>query len=84
MSAPDTTHKVGNPQVTRPPLVNSAARRALAIKLKAAYEAGATTTSLAAEHGLAMHTIWRLLKEVDTAMRRTGPARRERDYGDDL
>jgi hypothetical protein len=50
-----------------------AVRRALATKMKLAYYAGATTYSLATEHGLSVHTVWRLLQEVDTTMRPTGP-----------
>jgi hypothetical protein len=69
-----TTPTIGNPQATRPPLGNRAGRRAFATKLKLAYEAGATTYTLAAEHELAVHTVWRLLKEVDTVMRPAGPA----------
>ncbi|MEC3974883.1 helix-turn-helix domain-containing protein [Amycolatopsis sp. H20-H5] len=52
---------------------NAARRRALAGRLKTAYEAGETTYSLAAEHGMPVNTVWRLLKATDTTMRPTGP-----------
>jgi hypothetical protein len=69
-----TTSTSGIPKAARPPLGNRASRRTFAMKLQTAYEAGATTYSLAAEHELAVHIVWRLLKEVDTTMRPTGPA----------
>ncbi|WP_329067754.1 hypothetical protein [Amycolatopsis sp. NBC_01480] len=62
------TPKPDDHQSARPPLGNRAGRRTFATKLKAASEARATT------YGLAVRTVWRLLKEVDSTMRRTGPA----------
>ncbi|WP_425387935.1 helix-turn-helix domain-containing protein [Amycolatopsis nigrescens] len=51
---------------------DKAQRRAVALKLKAAYEAGATTQGIAVRFGFARTTVRNLLHEVDTAMRPPG------------